>query len=679
MGGRTHGGRGDTGRFRPRDRPGPGVRHRRPLGGRRAERGHRLPRAGHRRAPGRARRRPDRRHRPRCRHRRDPGGDSLRDDAFPGLAADIVLCNPPFATRDWGHDEVAFDDRWVYGLPPKSESELAWVQHCLAHLKPGGRAVLLMPPGAAERPTGRDIRTALARDGAVRAIVAFAAGTAPPFNIGLHMWVLQRPDGERPEETPVLFVDTANFREDLQGDALRETITALWSTYLRAPKSFEAVPGTARTVPVLDLLNAATDLNPARHVRTAAPMSTPVQYAAALNKRRGRLRHAADALLSFAGTEDWRPVGAEPVTWRTASVADLLRGNALDLQRGPSTSRATSRRGARGGGPAPVIRPDARVFTARDVTSGGPATGLPAEHELATPFVVQADDILVPEVVRSRITPRVADDQDAGHLLGPHLILFRPDPERLDPWFLAGFLATEGNMRNATAGSSIVRIDASRLRVPLLPMDVQRRYGRAFRRVYALRRAAHLTGRLAELTARELDVGLSGGVLEPPASSAVTARPRPRSTTIEPHTPKPERTTLDTGKHAELTNRAWSVADLLRGNYKQSDYGKVILPFTVLRRLECVLEPTREKVHQVYELRKNQDLELDRFLRRAAEHRFYNTSDYTLEKIASDPSQTAKHLLAYIGAFSPTPAKSWRSTSSPSRSSGWRARTSSTR
>ena len=49
----------------------------------------------------------------------------------------------------------------------------------------------------------------------------------------------------------------------------------------------------------------------------------------------------------------------------------------------------------------------------------------------------------------------------------------------------------------------------------------------------------------------------------------------------------------------------WSTADLLRGDYKQSDYGKVILPFTLLRRLECVLEPTRDAVLEEYEARKS--------------------------------------------------------------------------
>ena len=58
-----------------------------------------------------------------------------------------------------------------------------------------------------------------------------------------------------------------------------------------------------------------------------------------------------------------------------------------------------------------------------------------------------------------------------------------------------------------------------------------------------------------------------------------------------------------------LSALLWSVADLLRGDYKQSDYGKVILPFTVLRRLDCVLEPTKEKVLAEYARRKKEKLD----------------------------------------------------------------------
>ena len=70
----------------------------------------------------------------------------------------------------------------------------------------------------------------------------------------------------------------------------------------------------------------------------------------------------------------------------------------------------------------------------------------------------------------------------------------------------------------------------------------------------------------------------------------------------------------------------WSTADLLRGNYKQSDYGKIILPFTLLRRLECVLEATRQDVLDEYNGRKDLGIPLDQFLVRKSGHSFYNTS-----------------------------------------------------
>ncbi|MFE5805593.1 N-6 DNA methylase [Streptomyces sp. NPDC056491] len=109
---------------------------------------------------------------------------------------------------------------------------------------------------------------------------------------------------------------------------------------------------------------------------------------------------------------------------------------------------------------------------------------------------------------------------------------------------------------------------------------------------------------------------------------------------------------MNSSKHTELANHAWSVADLLRGDYRQSDYGKVILPFTVLRRLECVLEPTREKVAETVDRFAGQDIDTDHFLRKASGHSFYNKSDLTLRKIAADPQNAAKNLQIYVGAFS---------------------------
>jgi type I restriction enzyme M protein len=97
----------------------------------------------------------------------------------------------------------------------------------------------------------------------------------------------------------------------------------------------------------------------------------------------------------------------------------------------------------------------------------------------------------------------------------------------------------------------------------------------------------------------------------------------------------------------------WSVADLLRGDYKQSEYGRVILPFVVLRRLDCVLEPTKPAVLEV--AAKNQgmaELGLDLLLRRAADEAFYNTSKLMFPGLLDDANNVAANLRAYIGGFS---------------------------
>ncbi len=74
--------------------------------------------------------------------------------------------------------------------------------------------------------------------------------------------------------------------------------------------------------------------------------------------------------------------------------------------------------------------------------------------------------------------------------------------------------------------------------------------------------------------------------------------------------------------HQALSSFIWSLADLLRGDYKQSDYGKVILPFTVLRRLDCVLETTKPKVLAEFAAKKKEKLNPDPFLLRASRQSF---------------------------------------------------------
>jgi len=97
----------------------------------------------------------------------------------------------------------------------------------------------------------------------------------------------------------------------------------------------------------------------------------------------------------------------------------------------------------------------------------------------------------------------------------------------------------------------------------------------------------------------------------------------------------------------------WSVADLLRGDYKQSDYGKVILPFTVLRRLDCVLEPTKAAVLSELAEKEAQGLNPEPFLLRKSKQSFYNQSPLDLPKLLGDPDNIAHNLFTYVQGFSP--------------------------
>ena len=102
-----------------------------------------------------------------------------------------------------------------------------------------------------------------------------------------------------------------------------------------------------------------------------------------------------------------------------------------------------------------------------------------------------------------------------------------------------------------------------------------------------------------------------------------------------------------------LSSFIWSVADLLRGDYKQSEYGKVILPFTVLRRLDCVLEATKAEVLTEKATREAAGLNPEPFLLRKSGQFFYNTSPLDLKKLMGDQDHIGENLRAYMQAFSP--------------------------
>jgi type I restriction enzyme M protein len=106
--------------------------------------------------------------------------------------------------------------------------------------------------------------------------------------------------------------------------------------------------------------------------------------------------------------------------------------------------------------------------------------------------------------------------------------------------------------------------------------------------------------------------------------------------------------------HSEIVSFLWSVADLIRDTFKRGKYQDVILPLTVLRRLDCVLSPSKQKVLAKQAQLKDRKLEnLDPQLRKVAGFAFYNTSRYDFEKLLADAPHLAANLRNYIAGFSP--------------------------
>lgn len=103
----------------------------------------------------------------------------------------------------------------------------------------------------------------------------------------------------------------------------------------------------------------------------------------------------------------------------------------------------------------------------------------------------------------------------------------------------------------------------------------------------------------------------------------------------------------------ELASFIWSVADLLRGDFKQSEYGRVILPFTVLRRLDCVLAPTKEAALKEHAARQAAGIAFEPFVKRKTGLDFYNVSSLDMSKLMGDQDNIRANLDSYIQGFAP--------------------------
>ncbi|MFG2091158.1 N-6 DNA methylase [Spirillospora sp. NPDC048824] len=411
-------------------------------------------------------------------------GDSLLADAFPGRTVDLVATNPPFNDRGWGYEELTGDPRWEYGLPPRMESELAWLQHGLAHVRPGGTVVILMPPAVANRRSGRRVRSELLRRGALRAVIGLPSGAVPNMAVALAVWVLRRPS---PGDTPaddVLMVDTSADSETFPKVALDA-----WRRYTKGKGD-----GTDASVVVriIDLLDDEVDLTPARYLPQRSAPASKGSFTAAqdlLLTKTAELRETTAELSALTQAEARDDV---PMT----TIGELAKAGVLQILRPPPRVRI-------GEGDVPVL-------TLEDVALGGAPAGTAAPDADHVPTT--AGDIVVSLAARHPAARVMTGD---GPVLGPGLALIRVEPARADPDFVAGWLLLGAQGARLRSSTSSARFDVRRARLPRLTLEEQTELGRAFRRLTDLESALRET---YELGADVLRLGLEGlgaGTLRP--------------------------------------------------------------------------------------------------------------------------------------------------------------------
>ncbi|MEW2163473.1 N-6 DNA methylase [Streptomyces sp. NPDC007084] len=428
-------------------------------------------------------------------------GDSLLGNVHAAERVGGVVCNLPFGQRDWGRSELGYDTRWTYGLPPKGESELAWVQHALAHLDDGGRAVLLMPAAAASRSSGRRIRAELVRRGTLRAVVALPSGSASAHTFGAHLWVVQPCD--EPFSHDVLFVDTGLLPEaapagrtaSTDWEAVHTAVSAAWRCF---QEGAALEPSFCSAVPITDLLDEEVDVTPSRHVRTFPGDAVDL---VALEEDRNRWRQTLAGLADRLPAVREVPLAAPQVL---VPLEDLIRSGALRMWRGSSSREA----------------PEETVSQVPLVSLNDGLSRIPPSRQT---YVTEAERLREGDVLVFAGSPqgaRPADQREYGAAVGQGITVLRPERESLDSWFLAGALTggpgvgRSGTTTGATGRPS--RLDPGRLFLPVRELDEQRRIGRAFQDIArfdeVLDEVADRGHRIARHLADALAAGLAGPV-----------------------------------------------------------------------------------------------------------------------------------------------------------------------
>ncbi|MEZ3136622.1 type I restriction-modification system subunit M [Stutzerimonas kunmingensis] len=209
--------------------------------------------------------------------------DTFVRNQHPDLRADFILANPPFNISDWWHGSLEGDPRWVYGTPPQGNANYAWLQHMLHHLRPNGRAGIVLANGSmsSSQNSEGDIRKAMVEADVVEVMIALPGQLFFNTQIPACLWFLAKQKAARPGE--VLFIDARKLGTNVSRvqieltDADIERIAQTVADWRGEPLDqggeigeYADIPGFCRSVTLAEIAEHGHVLTPGRYVGAEA-------------------------------------------------------------------------------------------------------------------------------------------------------------------------------------------------------------------------------------------------------------------------------------------------------------------------------------------------------------------------------------------------------------------------
>ena len=211
---------------------------------------------------------------------REPA-DTFTRNQHPDLRADFILANPPFNISDWWHGSLTGDPRWVYGTPPHGNANYAWLQHMLYHLKPSGRAGIVLANGSmsSSQNSEGDIRRAMVEADVVEVMIALPGQLFFNTQIPACLWFLSQAEN-RPAKAKCCSstrASSARMISRVQAELTDEVIERIADTVAawrgdprhcgeKPEADYQDIPGYCRSVKLAEIAEHGHVLTPGRYV-----------------------------------------------------------------------------------------------------------------------------------------------------------------------------------------------------------------------------------------------------------------------------------------------------------------------------------------------------------------------------------------------------------------------------